>query len=198
METHIIRRLLVLGLGALAVMTTGSSAQTRPLVPVNDTVRVWASALSLKGDDGIITEWRDSTVLFSILGSEGGEIVPAPFPLVTRLDVLRERSTAAGAWRGGTIGGGVGVLLGMLIGTAAVNNCVGSFCELEALSFMGGGMLIGIGFGALIGADNPGKRWERVDLPTAAGFPPTERPSFVKKLLPYLPSLAMMMIYMAR
>ena len=78
------------------------------------------------------------------------------------------------------------MLGGFLIGTVAVSDCSEFLCELDALGYVFGGMLLGAGVGAGIGALYPLGRWVRVDLPVQAGFPPYRTPfheTFVFRLL---------------
>ena len=162
----------------------GPSQRVRP-VPEGDTVRVWAPDFGLKKTKVTVLGWADSTVLF-----EGLRLPPdsltIPFGGVTRLDVLRGKNKVRGILRGAAIGGGIGVLAGLLIGNAAVSNCTEYLCELDALGYMAGGMLLGVGVGAGVGASYPPDRWVHVDLPVQAGFPPYRTPfheTLVFKLL---------------
>ena len=87
---------------------------------------------------------------------------------------------------GAGIGATIGMLGGFLIGTVAVSDCSEFLCELDALGYVFGGMLLGAGVGAGIGALYPLGRWVRVDLPVQAGFPPYRTPfheTFVFRLL---------------
>lgn len=162
----------------------GPSQRVRP-VPEGDTVRVWARGFGLKKTRVTVLGWADSTVLFESLRLPTDSLT-IPFGSVTRLDVLRGKSKGLGIRRGFGIGGAIGMLSGLLIGTAAVSDCSEFLCELDALGYLFGGMLLGAGVGAGIGASYPLDRWVRVDLPVQAGFPPYRTPfheTFAFKLL---------------
>ena len=201
------RRAVLLMTLPLLMAPSGVTTQERPLrlgpsqrvrpVPEGDTVRVWAPDFGLKKTKVTVLGWADSTVLF-----EGLRLPPdsltIPFGGVTRLDVLRgKKSKGLGILRGAGIGGGIGVLAGLLIGEVAVSGCTEAFCELDALNYMFGWMLLGAGVGAGVGASYPPDRWVRVDLPVQAGFPSYRTPfheTFVFKLLSTGLSIALLAI----
>ena len=194
---------------ALFLLTALSSvsAQERPLrlgpgqrvrpVPEGDTVRVWARDFGLNKTKVTVLGWADSTVQFERLRLPPDSLT-IPFGGVTRLDVLRGKNKALGIRRGATIGGGIGVLAGLLIGSAAgVSDCTEFLCGLDALNYVFGGMLLGAGVGAGVGASYPPDRWVRVNLPVQAGFPPYRTPfheTFVFRLLSWGVSIALVAI----
>lgn len=157
------------------------SMGSRPLwsqvqaVPVGDTVRVWAPDEDVKGAKATVLPWIQRTATFASL-SAPTERMEFPFGTVTRLEVLRGRDTGRGIVTGFAAGGTLGLLLGAVIGNAAVSGCRELLCELDALGYAVGGLLIGGVVGAAVGAANPPDRWTRVDLPTSAGFPEYRKP----------------------
>ena len=189
------RRAVLLMTLPLLMAPPGVTAQERPLrlgpsqrvrpVPEGDTVRVWARHFGLKKTKVTVLGWADSTVLFERLRLPPDSLT-IPFGGVTRLDVLRGKNKGLGILRGAYYGGAIGMLAGLLIGSAAVSDCTEFLCGLDALNYMFGGMLLGAGVGAGVGASYPPDRWVRVDLPVHAGFPPYRTPfheTFVFSLL---------------
>lgn len=160
---------------AVGIVSPGLSAQQVRLVAAGDTVRVWAPDFGLKKTKSTVLGWSDSTVLVVRLRPPP-DSVTIPFGGLYRLDLLRGKSRSRGLATGAGIGVVGGLLVGALVGQAAVSDCTEFLCGLDGLNYAFGGALIGAGIGAAVGAAHPPDRWERVELPTEAGFPPYRKP----------------------
>ncbi len=166
----------ILGLVLVLTIPALVRGQEPPPVPMGSEVRVWAPEMGFERETGRILAWRESTLWFQPAGAPG-DTLRFPFGGVTRIDWHRgNRSAGMGALKGAAIGGGVGMLLGMVIGQAAVSGCQEFLCGLDALNYWGAGWLIGAALGAGVGSANPPERWDRVQLPLEAGFPPRHTP----------------------
>ncbi len=159
----------------LMVCASGLDAQQMQGVSVGDTVRFWAPGIRINARTATVLPWEGTTAWFAAMGRQP-DTLDVPFIRLTRLEVYEGKNHLQGALRGGAIGGGVGMLLGLIIGELAVSGCTEFLCELDAIGYMGGGLLIGTVTGITIGAASPPDRWRRVDLPVEAGFPPSTRP----------------------
>ena len=183
----------------LCVAGVGSSpllAQQLRLVPEGDTVRVWARGYGLKKTEATVVGWSGATAQFGRLTIPPDSLV-VPFGGITRLDHLQGKDRVRGFARGLGIGGGVGVVLGFVVGRLVVGGCQEFLCELDALGYMAGGMVVGAVVGGGIGVSNPPDRWERVTLPVAAGFPPYRTPiheTFAFKLVSTAVGIAVMVL----
>jgi len=143
-------------------------------VQEGDQVRFWAPQLGHKKATGTLRSWHDSTVAFGLVDDQQDALIP--YRELTKLEVLEGKDRWRGAGMGAALGALAGGLVGMLIGNSAVEGCTEFMCEMNAFSYAGVGMLIGIGVGVPIGVQAAPDKWKRVNLPTEMGFPPYTQP----------------------
>ena len=165
--------LVILSLAAIASPLLAQGSIPVPEAPVGSRVRVWTLYENL--GEARVLEWGDSTLVLAPADAEADSLT-VPFREISKLQVSWGRDMRRGIARGALFGSGAGIAIGLLVGAAAVNNCSELFCELDALGYMAGGMVIGGVIGGAVGATNPPERWVRVELPVEAGFPPYRKP----------------------
>ena len=159
-------------------------AQQAPMAPGNR-VRVWTGAdakgkSSGKPTVGILTAWTADSVLLNT-GKVG--VVSVPESLVTRFERSNgRRPRRRGALRGAGYGLLAGAATGGLLGLASGDDTSGFFRLTAGEKAAMGGIMLGLPgalIGAVVGANRPGERWERVSLPVRVGVTPPGRTGLV-------------------
>lgn len=149
-----------LNLAVIAGVTAVPTTAQQPPIPLGTRVRITTPAARTAGR---LVRLRTDTVAID----RDGSTLVVPAVRITRFDVSRGRRSRTGR----------GALLGALIGTAAgiaagAILCSGDRCESSGgdfagvgiLALGGGGLLAGLGIGAVAGALVTNERWEEVSL----------------------------------
>lgn len=160
------RSTFLFSLALLAASAGSAAAQQRTMVlPVDSLARV---RVTQEADGRLLGTFvaADARTLVVQSGTARREV---PLEEVRRLEVSRgERSVESGAWRGAKRGFLGGLIVGALLGVAAMSTVEGDDYVGEEVALIGFTILgtgVGTVAGTVLGAASPGERWERVPLP---------------------------------
>lgn len=161
------RALLYIGLAHLLLTASGAglSAQRVERPRAGERVRISGGA---HPGEFTLTGWQADTLL--VLDTLEEETLRVPLASVDRLSVRRPRTPAEEALRGGIAGlfffGGSGALMGLTAGDDGPDCTLCLTAGEKALLYGGAAGSVGLLLGGIVGALNPGERWQRVPTRT--------------------------------
>lgn len=172
--TFVLCAVLVLG-------TFSSAAAQEASVATGSRVRLWTE-VNEKGRPagprtmGQIAAWNSDSLILNPVGA--GNRRSIPITSVSRMDVSRgQRSMGMGALRGGALGLIIGGATGMVLGYTSGDDDSFLFNRWQDKAAIFSVMLgtPGTLVGAVVGANRPGERWERVAVPARVSISPNRK-----------------------